>query len=110
MSMSASCPATRFTRVGSVSPSIYKRSTRVADWRPTVCSRMRSSGALMWRRTMEVLVRRLSTKASRAPLSTVSLLGAEMERFSSVPVNRESTADSPGKNSRHQPDTRSKAA
>ncbi len=59
---------------------------------------------------MLVLVRRLSTKASREPLSTVSLLGELMERFSSVPTKRDSTADSPGKNIRHHPATRSKAA
>ena len=33
-----------------------------------------------------------------------------MERFSSVPVKKESTVGWPGKNSRHQPATRSKAA
>ena len=59
---------------------------------------------------MLVLVRRLSTKASREPLSTVSLLGELMERFSSVPTLRESTEDSPGKRSRQQPFTKSNTA
>ena len=59
---------------------------------------------------MLVLVRTLSTKPSRAPLSTVSPAGADTERFSSVPVKKDRAAHSPGKNSRHQPATKSAAA
>ena len=38
MSMSRSWAATCSTRWGLVIPSIYKMSTSVADWRPTICS------------------------------------------------------------------------
>ena len=43
-------------------------------------------------------------------LAVYAPAGAETERFSSVPVKKDRAAFSPGKNSRHQPATRSAAA
>ena len=109
MSMLSSRSCTFSARARSETPSSHTTSTGVRDWRPTICSATRSSGARRRRRTREVLVRRLSVKASLAPFTSGSFSGSETERFSSVETEQVSTCSFPGKNSASQPFTRSKA-
>ena len=108
MSICSSLAFTRAASPGSAIPSIYSTSTGVTDCRPTICSSIFSSGALKRLRTSDVLVRRLSTKESRAPFTSGSFSGLETERFSSVPADRVSTCFFPGKNRATEPSIRSK--
>ena len=93
---------------GSAMPSTYNTSTGVRDCRPTICSSTFSSGARNRRRTRDVLVRTLSTKASLAPFTSGSFSGLDTDRFSSVPADRVSTLSFPGKNRATAPSIRSK--
>ena len=93
---------------GSAMPSIHSTSTGVRDCRPTICSRIFSSGARIRRRTKEVLVRRLSTKESRAPFRAGSFSGSPTDRFSSVATGKTRQSSLPSRKRAQLPLIRAK--
>ena len=69
-------------------PSIYNSATPVPESRPTTSCEILSCGERIFRLTREVLVRRVSTKASLPPLIAFSTAGSLTERVSLVRVSK----------------------
>ena len=65
-------------------PSRYTTATVVSDCRPTTVWRSFSAGVCSRRRTSEVLMRSVSTKASFAPLTDFSIVGSDTARTFAV--------------------------
>ena len=61
-------------------PSTYSTATVVSDCRPTTVCCSFSAGVCSLRRTSEVLMRSVSTKASLEPLTDFSIVGSDTAR------------------------------